>query len=104
MEVAQQPADCGCSKKKDRYLSFEGIDCAGNARRVFEMIEANIPSEGPEKAFWEYFMARRTPASGPVPDELFLVHSYINQIRELFEASGDEAAQALLTLLEEECC
>lgn len=27
--------DCGCNKELDRYVSFNGIDCNGNARRDF---------------------------------------------------------------------
>lgn len=95
-------AVCGC--KKDRYVSFDGIDCAGNARRIMEYIERNIVASGQEQPFWRYFMAKRTPRSGPAPDDLFLVHSHINQIREFFEECGDEAALALLFQVEEECC
>jgi len=98
------PADCSCRQKTDRYLSFVGIDCAGNARRIIEYIERNQGTAGPAQAFWSYFMARREPAHGLPPDDLFLVHSYINQIRELFETSGDGDALALLLKVEEECC
>jgi len=105
MEAIQTPSsDCGCSKKADRYLSFEGIDCSGNARRVMALIEQNRVNSGPKSSFWEYFMAKRQPPSGPVPDDLFLVHSYINQIRELFEECADHAALELLMQVEENCC
>lgn len=97
-------ADCPCRQKTDRYLSFAGIDCDGNARRLMECIERNMPAAGGEHAFWQYFMAKRRPRSGPAPDDLFLVHCHINQIRELFESCGDEAALALLLQVEEECC
>lgn len=96
--------DCGCNKELDRYISFDGIDCDGNARRVMAMIERDLPEAGSSKPFWEYFMAKRTPRSGPTPDDLFLVHSHLNQIREFFEERGDEEALALLFKLEEECC
>jgi len=97
-------ADCPCRQKTDRYLSFEGIDCAGNARRIMEYIVRNQASAGPGEAFWAYFMAKRQPTHGLAPDDLFLVHSYINQIRELFENCGDTEALALLMQVEEECC
>lgn len=96
--------DCGCNKAADRYISFDGIDCSGNARRVMTMIECNMAESGKSSPFWEYFMAKRKPGSGPAPDDLFLVHCHLNQIRELFEERGDEEALALLALLEEECC
>lgn len=97
-------ADCACRANTDRYISFAGIDCAGNARRVMAFIERNMAASGEAQAFWTYFMAKRTPRSGPAPDDLFLVHSYINQIREFFEACGDTEALELLLQVEEECC
>lgn len=98
------PADCGCQRKTDRYITFDGLDCDGNARRVMACIERNMQAAGQAHPFWTYFMAKRQPRSGPVPDDLFLVHSHINQIREFFEECADDAALALLTQVEEECC
>jgi len=97
-------SNCGCSKKADRYISFDGIDCNGNAQRVIDFIEQHLAKSGHDSTFWDYFMAKRKPRSGLPPDDLFLVHSHINQIRELFEEHNDEAALSLLSLLEEECC
>ncbi|WP_051295371.1 N(2)-fixation sustaining protein CowN [Azonexus hydrophilus] len=88
----------------DRYLTFDGIDCAGNARRVMGYIACNVAAQGGDHRFWHYFMAKRTPKSGPAPDDLFLVHSHINQIREFFEQCGDREALELLLQVEEECC
>jgi hypothetical protein len=95
---------CGCPQETDRYVSFSGIDCNGNARAVMARIERHLAESGQNSPFWEYFSAKRKPRSGPPPDDLFLVHCHINQIRELFEERADEEAQALLTRLEEECC
>ncbi len=88
----------------DRYTTFHGIDCAGNARRVMEFIERNTMTSGAPHPFLAYFLAKRTPRSGPAPDDLFLIHSNLNQIRELFEESGNAQALELLFKLEEECC
>ncbi|MFZ2162953.1 MAG: N(2)-fixation sustaining protein CowN [Sideroxyarcus sp.] len=88
----------------DRYVSFDGIDCNGNASRVMAMIERNLAESEKNNPFWDYFTAKRKPRSGPPPDDLFLVHCHINQIRELFEERADAEALALLALLEEECC
>jgi hypothetical protein len=100
----EQNADCGCSKRADRYISFDGIDCNGNARRVMSLIEHHLAESDQNGPFWEYFMTKRQPRSGPPLDDLFLVHCHINQIRELFEERADAEALALLMLLEEECC
>lgn len=95
---------CGCQKTTDRYVSFDGIDCDGNARKVMELIEANMHKVENDLPFWEYFMKKRTPKSGPKPDDLFLIHCHINQVRDLFDKTGDRAAQELLIQVEEECC
>ena len=96
--------DCGCSKDRDRYVSFNGIDCNGNASRIMALIERNMAESEKSGPFWEYFMAKRKPRSGPPPDDLFLVHCHLNQIREFFEERADAEALALLSQLEEECC
>ncbi len=95
--------NCSC-KSTDRYISFEGIDCDGNARRVMACIDRILAIPGWSNAFWEYFSTKRAGGSGPKPDDLFLLHSNINQVRELFEVSEDEEAMRLLDQLEEECC
>ena len=95
---------CSCGSTADRYKSFEGIDCDGNARKVMSLIERYAQEAGEGRAFWDYFMAKRSPRSGPKPDDLFLIHCHINQVRELFERHGDGESQALLVQLEEECC
>ena len=88
----------------DRYISFEGIDCDGNADLVMAHIERLIQQPDRNNAFWDYFMNKRTGGSGPKPDSLFLIHSNINQVRELFEECQDQEALDLLFTLEEECC
>ncbi|MDO8989491.1 MAG: N(2)-fixation sustaining protein CowN [Sideroxyarcus sp.] len=104
MNNKQENSDCACNKESDRYITFNGIDCNGNASRVMSMIERNLPEAGTSKPFWEYFMAKRKPRSGPAPDDLFLVHCHLNQIREFFEERADAEALELLSQLEEECC
>ncbi len=85
----------------DRYVSFKGIDCEGNARRLMAHIDRHLAITGHSNAFWDYFCKKRTDNG---PDDLFLIHSHINQIEELFTAWKDTEALALLQQLEEECC
>lgn len=96
--------ECACKKKTDRYVSFVGIDCDGNARRIMEMIDHHLAIPGRDNSFWTYFAKKRAGGSGPRPSDLFLIHSNINQVRELFETWQDEGALQLLEQLEEECC
>ncbi len=88
----------------DRYVSFIGIDCVGNARMVMEHIDRHLAIPGRETAFWNYFNKKRIGGLGPRPDDLFLIHTHLTQIRELFETWEDEEALTLLFRLEEECC
>lgn len=88
----------------DRYVSFLGLDCDAKARRLMDYIRRHIDEPGRSNAFWDYFKKKAVGGSGPRPDELFLVHSNLNQIRELLEERGDDEALALLDRIEEECC
>ena len=95
--------DCGC-KKTDRYVSFIGIDCIGQARRVMECIDRHRAIPSHNNAFWDYFAKKCSADAGPRPDILLLIHSNLGQIGELFELWGDHEALALLMQLEQECC
>jgi len=94
---------CGC-KKPDRYESFRNIDCDGKARRVMACIDRQLALPERTNAFWEYFARKRAGHGGRKPDDLFLIHSHVNEIRELFETWDDADALALLEQLEDECC
>lgn len=88
----------------DRYISFLGLDCDGRATRVMACIDRLLANPANGNKFWDYFMKKRNPPSGPQPDDLLLIHSSINQVRELFETCEDEEALTLLADLEETCC
>lgn len=89
----------------DRYTTFAGIDCEGNTRRVIARIAQFTLPEGEEAAdpFWAYFHRRRHATSGVRCDDLLLLASFVNQVRELFEAHADTEGLSLLDKLEDEC-
>ncbi len=105
-----QPVELPCNDqqtstvKTDRYVSFKGIDCDGNAKRLIAYLRRHIDDPGKTNPFWEQFKQKLTPTSGPRYDELYLVHAYINVIREYLEHMQDAEALSLLEQLEEECC
>jgi hypothetical protein len=83
MESNQElAAENGSRNHIDRYTTFQGIDCDGNARRLMAFIEHRVMPNGDPHPFLAYFLAKRTSRSGPAPDDLFLIHSNLNQIRE----------------------
>jgi hypothetical protein len=87
----------------DRYVSFQGIDCEGNTRRVMALIDRYTLGGEPVDAFWTYFHKRRAATLGPRFDDLLLLSSFVNPVRELFEAKDDAEGLALLEKLEDEC-
>jgi len=98
------PEGCQCKKPTDRYVSFVGLDCDSKARKVMECIDRHMAIPERKNAFWVYFEQKRSGLKGPKYDDLYLIHSSINQVRELFETWKDEEALQLLDQLEVECC
>ena len=100
-------ADCPCKKQaatRDRYTSFIGLDCNGQAQRFIALLRRHIDDPDKTNAFWEQFKQKLNPVSGPKYDELYLIHASINVIREYLEQLDDQEALALLAQIEEECC
>ena len=86
--------------KSDRYVSFIGMDCDAKAECLMEHINRHIDDPSKSNVFWEYFKKKAAGGSGPKPDALFLIHSNLNQIRELFEEYADSDALSLLEQVE----
>ncbi|QWV97166.1 N(2)-fixation sustaining protein CowN [Geomonas nitrogeniifigens] len=94
----------------DRYLSFVGIEGDKNSQELIALLRRHIDDPGKNNAFWEKFKEKLARVGQPdvnggrCLDELFLVHSYINNIRELFEEYEDLEALELLEQVERESC
>ena len=96
--------------KPDRYLSFAGIEGDKNSQELIGLLRRHIDDPHKTNPFWEKFKEKLARVGQPDEnggrslDELFLVHSYINNLRELFEEYDDEAALGLLERIERESC
>jgi N(2)-fixation sustaining protein CowN len=96
--------------KADRYVTFKGIDGDGNARRLMAMLRRHIDDPAKTNLFWEKFKEKLVLSESPDAnhgrhlDELFLIHSYINNLFELFEEYEDQEALTLLRQIEMESC
>ncbi|GAC1465775.1 MAG: hypothetical protein PVSMB11_01100 [Desulfuromonadaceae bacterium] len=96
--------------KPDRYVSFIGIEGDKNSRELMAMLRRHIDDPHKTNRFWELFnnklqrVGQPDQNGGRCPDELLLIHSYINNIRELFEQYDDQTALALLEQIETESC
>lgn len=94
----------------DRYVSFAGIEGDKNSDLLMVMLRRHI--DDPEKCnrFWEIFKQKLERVGKPDDsgarnlDNLFLIHSYINNIKELFEEYDDVEALKLLEKIEAESC
>lgn len=95
--------------KTDRYVTFNNIDCKGNAKQLMALLREHIDDPEKSNAFWEQFKDKLDRvgipnSSGRTLDELFLIHTYINNLYEIFEEYEDETALRLLDRIERECC
>lgn len=94
----------------DRYVSFRNIDCEGNSKKLMEMLRRHIDDPHKSNPFWQKFKEKLAQIGRPQQnggrdlDELFLIHTYINNLYEVFEEYDDEPAMALLRQIERECC
>jgi N(2)-fixation sustaining protein CowN len=108
--MQNEPALRDEKSKPDRYLSFAGIEGDKNSCILVAMLHRHIDDPDRTNAFWEQFNGKLARVGKPDEnggrclDELFLIHSYINNIRELFEQYEDLPALALLEKIEAESC
>lgn len=99
------------SKTKDRYVSFENIDCYNDAKVVldamYELFKQEPASKNP---FWERFETKlpQDYANNPVDesgkDILYEVCSNVFYIEELFDDYEFEKGLELLKTVEFDCC
>ena len=94
----------------DRYISYQNIDCEGNSKKLMQLLLRHIDIPDKSNAFWDKFreklalVGKPQEHNGRCIDELFLIHTYINNLYEIFEEYDDSEALALLDKIERECC
>jgi hypothetical protein len=75
-----------------------------------EALSRQIDNPDRSNLFWEKFNEKLALVGKPQEqsdrqiDELFLIHTYINNLYEIFEEYEDNTALALLERIERECC
>jgi hypothetical protein len=98
------------NNKPDRYVSFVGIEGDKNSRELMALLRRHIDDPQKSNRFWELFkdklelVGKPNLNSGRCLDDLYLIHAYINNIRELFELYDDQPALELLEQIEMENC
>jgi len=97
--------------EKDRYVTFENIDCYNDAKLVLDaMYELfNIKDEA-KNEFWLRFETKlpndytTTPVDELGRDILYVICSNVFYLEELFEKYEFEKGISLLTTIEFDCC
>lgn len=92
------------STPRDRYTSFAGIDCAGNAQRILDRLRHLVQADPPQSRLAPYFTTKLDQQEALGQDSLFFICSQINVIQALFDDCQDQEALQWLAQLEDECC
>ncbi|MDD2791360.1 MAG: N(2)-fixation sustaining protein CowN [Sulfurimonas sp.] len=97
--------------EKDRYISFENIDCYNNAKLVLDAIyELFVDIPEAKNEFWERFETKlpedyaNTPLDDLGRDTLYQVCSNVFYIEELFERFEFQKGLDALQVTEFDCC
>jgi len=98
-------------KKKDRYITFQNIDCYENAALVLDaMIALFIQKPEAKNNLWLNFMEkipqnyREVWSKGEEKDTLYLVCANVFYISDLFEEYDFLQGIEVLDQVELECC
>ncbi|MCV6607187.1 MAG: N(2)-fixation sustaining protein CowN [Campylobacterales bacterium] len=96
---------------KDRYITFNNIDCYENAALVLDsMIELFEKQPESKNQLWQKFMEkipenyREEFAKGEEKDTLYLVCANVFYISDLFEEYDFDKGIEVLDQVELECC
>jgi hypothetical protein len=89
---------------RDRYLTFEGLDCDANATKLVATIREHLSSPGEAMPWATYFEGKLLEKQRLGVDDLFFVGSQLNNLYAFFDQLGDHGAQELLYQVEQECC
>ncbi|WP_221801535.1 N(2)-fixation sustaining protein CowN [Oceanobacter mangrovi] len=88
----------------DRYVTFCGIDCDGNANLLIDMLNAHLQAGHGDPLWQEYFQQKREQQAKMNHDNLYFVGAQMNSLYSYLEQCEDEEALELLWRLEQECC
>jgi hypothetical protein len=96
---------------KDRYVTFDNIDCYDNAKVVLDaMYELFVLKPEAKNALWQRFETKlpldyaNNPTDELGKDTLYEVCSNVFYIEELFEEYAFDKGLELLKTVEFDCC
>jgi hypothetical protein len=90
--------------ERDRYLSFEGIQCNNNADQLIIMLESAL-NQGKGLSQWHtYFKTKRHQQKKFGHDNLHFIGNQMNPLYSYFKLCDELDAIELLYKIEQECC
>lgn len=92
------------STETDRYVTFCGIDCDGNADRLMATLEKHLAAGDGDPKWLTYFKQKQAQQHKLSHDNLYFVGAQVNTLYDYFEECEDSEALELLWQLEQECC
>lgn len=92
------------TEQRDRYITFEGLECDENAAAIVSAIHRHIGGDGGASRWGDYFRMKFVEQQRLGVDDLFFVGSQMNNLFDFFAVCEDEAALELLYQVEQECC
>ena len=92
------------AETRDRYVTFNGLDCDANADRVMAFVNEQLAQLEKDDRWIGYFDGKFAEQQRMGVDNLFFVGSQMNVLRAFFEEQDNEAAIELLYQVEQECC
>ena len=89
---------------RDRYISFDGLQCDENANQIVSTIRDYLDKVDKEDKWRRYFEMKFTEQQRMGVDDLFFVGSQMNALYDFFSAIEEKAGAELLYRVEQECC
>lgn len=89
---------------RDRYITFDGLDCDQNASKLVELIRHYIQNSGGAEHWARYFEGKLQEKERLHVDDLFFIGSQMNNVYAFFDELDDAEAHCLLYQVEQECC
>ncbi len=92
------------AQQRDRYITFDGLDCDHNAETLVAAVRRHIAETDEARQWADYFSNKFIEKERLGVDDLFFVGSQLNNLYSYFEELEDEPMQELLYQVEQECC
>ena len=89
---------------RDRYISFDGLQCDENANQIVSTIRDYMGKVDKEDKWRRYFEMKFDEQQRMGVDDLFFVGSQMNALYDFFSASEEKTGAELLYRVEQECC